>query len=290
MLWPLDRKPIPASQIPFYNLHYLCACGRPADPTMLWGTDVPAEQLTAYVRERNRGGTTLISVAHVLVQAVGRALKDHPEFNRRIVGRRIYAFREVNVRMMAYNRSDGEVDVMLIRGADTLSLERIARGMWKIQHRAAAGGIPDQEDKHWLRRRFPGPLLGWVLRAYLYLDSRFNLPKAGRIDRAGCSPVVVNYLAFSGSPPMRVYKPSKYPHESTSLGVTLGRVERVPVVRESGVEVGQVAPLYVRADHRIVSAYQLAQFTSTLRRFLMEPAQMEAGEAAATGGEAADAA
>ena len=160
MHWPLAPKPIPASQIPFYNLHYLYGCRPPADPTIVWGTEVPAEQLKQYVRQRNRSSKTLISLAHVLVQAVGRALKHHPELNRRIVGRRIYDFRDVNVRMMTYNRQQNEVEVLLIRNVDTLSLERIARILWKNQHRAASGDTTDHADKAWLRSRFPGPLVG----------------------------------------------------------------------------------------------------------------------------------
>jgi chloramphenicol O-acetyltransferase len=275
MHWPLARKPRPISETPFYNLHYLYGCDRPADPTMVWGTEVSAEELSRYVRERNRNSKILFSQAHVLVQAVGRALRRHPELNRRIVGHRIYDFRDVNVRMMTYNRRQKEVEVLLIRNVDSLSLERIARILWKNQHRAASGDTLDYLDKAWLRRHFPGPLLGWMVRAYLYLDSKFNLPKIDRIDRIACSPVLVNYLAFSGAPPMRTYKPSNYPHESSTLSVTMGRIEQVPVVKNGQVEVGQVAPLFVRADHRIANAYQLAQFTETVRRLLTNPSGME---------------
>lgn len=276
MKWPLARKPIPADQIPFYNLHYIYGCRPPADPTIVWGTEVPAEGMKAYVRECNQNSKTLISQAHVLIQAVGRALKKHPELNRRIVGRRIYDFRNVNVRMMTYNRQQKEVEVLLIRNVDSLSLERIARILWKNQHRAAKHDSIDHADKAWLRNSFPGPLLGWIVRSYLYLDSKFSLPKVDRIDRMTCSPVLVNYLAFSGAPPMRAYKPSNFPHESSSLSVTMGRIEKAPIVRDGQVVVGQVAPLFVRADHRIASAYQLAQFTESIRKILMDPQQMEA--------------
>lgn len=275
MHWPLSGKPIPTGQIPFYNLHYLYGCRPPADPTIVWGTDVEAERLQEYVRATNQQSKVLISPAHVLVQAVGRALARHPQLNRRIVGRRIYDFREVNVRMMTYNRHQNEVEVLLIRNVDILSLERIARILWKNQHRAAEGDTLDHTDKAWLRRRFPGPLLGWIIRLYLYLDSRFNLPKVDRIDRIACSPVLVNYLAFTGAPPMRAYKPSNYPHESSTLSVTLGRTERRPVVQAGEVRVGQLAPLFVRADHRIASAYELAEFTQSIRQLLSDPAQME---------------
>ncbi|MFW6168892.1 MAG: 2-oxo acid dehydrogenase subunit E2 [Planctomycetota bacterium] len=285
MHWPLARKPIPVSQLPFYNLHYLYGCRPPSDPTIVWGTDIPASQLNEYVKNCNCHGKTLISVAHVLARAVGRALQQHPQLNCRVVGRRIYEFRGVNLRMMTYNRQSNEVEVLLLRNADTLSLERIARIIWKNQHRAAHGNTPDHEDKSWLRKRFPGPLLGWIIRAYLYFDSKFNLPKVDRIDRIACSPVLVNYLAFSGAPPMRAYKPSSYPHESSTLSVTMGRVEQTPVVQDGKVEVGPVAPLFVRADHRIANAYQLARFVETIRRFMMNPARMESHDATEHGGQ-----
>ena len=275
MRWPLTPKPIPANEIPFYNLHYIQGCRRPADPTIVWGTEVPAEAMKDYVRDCNRNSKTLISLAHVLVQSVGRALKKHPEMNRRMVGRRIREFRNVNARMMTYNRHQNDVEVLLIRNVDSLSLERIARILWKNQHRSAKQDSTDHFDKSWLRRYFPGPLLGWVLRSYLYLDSKFSLPKVDRIDRMTCSPVLVNYLAFSGAPPMRTYKPSSYPHESSSLSVTMGRVEKRPVVRNGQIVVGEVAPLFVRADHRIASAYQMAQFAESIRQFLMNPQAME---------------
>lgn len=282
MQWPLVSKPIPTAQVPFYNLHYLYGCRPPADPTIVWGTDVLARPLLDYVRACNADSKTIISVAHVLIQAVGCALSRHRELNRRIVGKRIYDFRDVNVRMMTYNKKHGEVEVLLIRHVDTMSLERIARILWKSQQRAASGESMDHEDKAWLRRKFPGPLLGWIIRTYLWLDSRFRLPKVDRIDRIACSPVLVNYLAFSGAPPMRGYKPSSYPHESSTLSVTMGRTEFMPVVRDGHVVVDQVAPLSVRADHRIANAYLLGQFTETLRGLLANPAQMELSQVGTT--------
>lgn len=275
MQWPLARKPIPTRQIPFYNLHYLQACPRPTDPTIVWGTEVPAQPLNQFLRERNRGAKTLLSPAHLLVQAVGRALRRHPALNRRVVGRRIFSFREVNVRAMTYNRQQNEVDILLLQNVDLLSLEHIARVFWKSQLSVASGEASDHSDKARLRNWLPGPLLGWMLRAFLFLDSKFNLPKVGRIDRTACSPVIVNYLAFSGAPPMRAYKASNYPHDSSTLSVTMGRAERAPVICDGEVKVGHVAPLFVRGDHRIASAYEIGQFTETLRRLLADPAQMD---------------
>lgn len=276
MQWPLASKPIDPAKIPFYNLHYLYAGTTPTDPTMVWGTDVDTEALEEHIRRLNETSSTFVSGAHVLLQAVGRAIARHPQLNRRVVGRRIFAFREVNIRMMTYNKRAEEVDVVLIKNADRVGLERIAQVMWKRQCKAIRGTSMDELDKQALRR-WPNFLLRWAVWAYFGIDRNFRLPKTGKIDRVSGAPVLVNYLGFPGAPPMRTYKPSNHPDESSHLSVTMGRTESRPVVREGAVVARPVAPLFVRADHRIADAYLLAQFVSTLARFLAAPASMEPG-------------
>lgn len=278
MEWPLVSKPISPGKIPFYNLHYLYAGGHRSDPTMVWGTDVDAEALEAHVRRKNESSAAVVSVAHVLLQAVGRAIARHPELNRRVVGHRIYDFREVNIRMLTYNKRTGEVDVVLIKNADSIGLERIAQLMWRNQWKALRGTSLDHLDKQTLRR-WPHALLRWGIKGYFWLDRNFRLPKTGKIDRVSSAPVLVNYFGFPGGPPLRSYKPSNHPDESSHLSVTMARIEPRPVVRGNEVVVRLVAPLFVRADHRLADAYRLAQFVNTLTTLLSAPGTMEPGEA-----------
>jgi hypothetical protein len=88
--------------------------------------------------------------------------------------------------------------------------------------------------------------------------------------------VLVNYLGFPGAPPMRMYKPSKFPDETSLLSVTLGRIEERPAVREGSVVVRRMAPLFVRADHRVTDAYVLGRFVASLQEALTNPASLEA--------------
>jgi pyruvate/2-oxoglutarate dehydrogenase complex dihydrolipoamide acyltransferase (E2) component len=74
---------------------------------------------------------------------------------------------------------------------------------------------------------------------------------------------------------MRMYKPSKFPDESSLLSVTLGRAEQRPAVYQDRVVARRVAPLFVRADHRVTDAHVLAQFISTLRGILQDPQAAE---------------
>jgi hypothetical protein len=274
MEWALESRPFPVTGIPFYNLHYLYACPSPADPTMVWGSTVDAQGLEAYIQQVNLTSPILITAAHVLLQAVGRTLAEFPQLNRRVVGRRIYAFRDVNVRIMTYDRQREEVDVVLIRHADHLNLVRIAQLLWRSQTDTARGVSLDYQDKQWLRR-WPERLLRWAIRGYLSLDRNFRLPKVGRIDRISSAPVLVNYFGFAAAPSLHAYKPSSFPDGSSHLNVTMGRIEPRPVVVNGQVEVRRIAPLFVRADHRLADPFVLARFVSTLQTLLQDPARME---------------
>jgi hypothetical protein len=277
MKWPLDSRPIPRSDIPFYNLPYLHACGAEVDAAMVWGTEVEADDLQAFLGERNAHSPVLLSTAHVLLQATGRALARFPQLNRRVVGRRIYAFRQTNVRMSLYDRRRGDVDVVLLENADKLGLEQIARQLWQAQLEHAWDRAPIRRDQRRLRR-LPAVLFDWCLRAYRALDRGFPLPALGRLDHLRSAAVLVNDLSFRGAPPMRSYKPTRFPDDSTPLSVTLGPIEPRPVVHHGRLAVAEVAPLFVRADHRITDSNLLGRFVAALRAMLADPAGMQEAE------------
>jgi pyruvate/2-oxoglutarate dehydrogenase complex dihydrolipoamide acyltransferase (E2) component len=72
-----------------------------------------------------------------------------------------------------------------------------------------------------------------------------------------------------------MYKPSKFPDETSLLSVTMGRIEEMPVVRGGRVVAGRVAPLFIRADHRVTDAHQLSHFVRSLRESLENPLSLE---------------
>lgn len=270
----LESRPIEASEITLYNHQYLHGCTHTADPTMVWGTEVEAEGLQSFIIKKNKESDTLVSPAHVLVQAVGRSLARFPKLNCRVVRGRIYRFRQVSVRMLSYDRSDSDVDIFTIKNVDQSALEEIAKTIWKYQCEVASGVYPDRVDRK-LLRRVPVMFRRYAIRSFWWLDRNFRLPRLGRLDRHLDSAVVVNHLGFTGAPPMRMYKPSRFPDESSLLSVTMGRIEQMPVAAGERVVVRSVAPLFVRADHRVTDAHLLARFVSTLRDFLASPQTME---------------
>jgi hypothetical protein len=277
MKWPLVRRAIPDRKIPLYNRLYLHApAASPVDPVMVWGTEIDADALQAFLLERNRNGRVVITTAHALIRAAALALEQFPEMNARVVGRRLYRFRDINIRMAFFHRRNSEIDLMLISSANSKSLEQIGLEAW--QRLLQAGRGEGDRDRDLARlRRLPGFWFRQVLRLYGFLDRHLALPSLGRLDatRAGC--VTVNDLSFPGAPPMRIYKATRFPDQADSLNLALGPAEGKVVARSDHFVSIKVMPLFLRADHRLVDAQQVGRFLAAVRDLLSHPERLDSG-------------
>ncbi|MCH5377155.1 MAG: 2-oxo acid dehydrogenase subunit E2, partial [Planctomycetes bacterium] len=162
----------------------------------------------------------------------------------------------------------------LVLPVDERSLSETAVIVWKSLLEGTLGSSAFERDRRRVHR-LPALAFHAFVRCYGWLDRMFPLPTFGRLDRLRAGAVLVNDLSFRGAPPMRCYKPTKFPDESAALNVTLGPMEERAVVRSGQIVASTVAPLFVRADHRITDAYGLGRFLATLRELLENPARME---------------
>jgi 2-oxoacid dehydrogenases acyltransferase (catalytic domain) len=275
MKWPLLNRPIPDRQVPLYNRIYLHASGAiQVDPTIVWGTEIDADALQEFLRKRNREGHVVITAAHALIRATALALVEFPEFNVRIVRRRVYTFRDVNIRMAFLNRRSGEIDVLMIRGVNLKRLEQIGLEVWRQLLQAGRGEVDRDRDLSRLRR-IPDFYLRQILRLYGFLDRNVRLPTVGRIDATRECCTTVNDLSFPGAPLMRSYKPSRFPDQTDTLNLTLGGVENKVVARSGHFMSTSVMPLFMRADHRLVDAYQVGRFLAAVRNLLHHPERLD---------------
>jgi hypothetical protein len=223
---------------------------------------------------------SIVSTAHVLVCAVASSLRDHPNVNRRVIGRRVYNYRNVNIVMPMLETSTGEVDSIYVRAADELSLKEIAARFWEeARQRAVLKSRRQTEPSNskWARwDRLKRALhLRWVHRMSrigFFLANRFRLPVMWdweqQLHAAGA---FVNYLGSPGAPPLINHKLASLSMNSYSVAVTLGPIEPRPAVVDGAVVVRKEASLFVRVDHRFVNGHQAGEFVKTLRSFLTNP-------------------
>jgi hypothetical protein len=273
MHWPVHTRPVADTDVPLWHVYYLGACRAPSDPTMIWGTDVDVEGLEAYLREMNRQSPTLVSPAHLLLRAVGCALKRHPELNRRVIGTRVYEYRQINLMMPVFDRRSAQSRNVVIERADERPLVDIAAEMWRLQQL-----ILREPERSALRRRLEPAIRAFSRRMiplFLWSTNNIRQPAPGASASEQSAALHVNYFATRNLAPLRMYKASRFPAESCLTNVTMGSPEPKPVVVDDRIVIGNVAPLFIRSDHRIVDMMQLSAFVATLRGFLTQPATME---------------
>lgn len=280
MFRPTEPTPVPLEELGWINTSYLASAKPRCDPYLIWGTYADMESLEPFLAEARKETGTLISTAHVLVGAVARSLREHPYVNRRVAGRRVYNYREVNVVMPMLQTSTGEVDCIFIRGADRLTLKGLAERFWnEARERAMLKSKRQQEpsDSKWSRwdRVKRWLHLRWVhrmSRTGFYFANRFRLPVRWKwqqeLNAAGA---FVNYLGSPGAPPLINHKLAALPMNSYSIAVTLGPIDLRPAVVNGAVAVRKEASLFVRLDHRFVNGHQAGEFVKTLRTYLMHP-------------------
>lgn len=269
MFWPLKKRPIPKSEMPFFNKFYAHMAPSPRDPTMTWGTELDATNLQAYIRKTSVEENVILSPVHVLVKAVGMALVAHPHLNRRPVGRRVYDFKHFNALMSYQNRKLGQPAVMVLKDLDQKSLKDIAGEIWQWINRARRGEEPMDRDKRRLERFYW--LMGVLLRGHRWISNRFNVPVSSRVMRYQTAAVHINCLNYPGAPPLRSYKATQVGVNSWAVHVAMGPMEDRPVAVDGEVVVRPMLPIFVRVDHRMADAVELGQFTGTIRDYMTNP-------------------
>jgi chloramphenicol O-acetyltransferase len=275
MEWPVLTPPIADARTSTWQRYYLGACRTPSDPTMVWGTEVDMSALERYLVQLNGESPVLVSPSHILLRSVAHAMRRYPEFNRRVIGGRVYQYKEVKLLLSQFSTQTREVELLLIDQADRRPLVDVSRELWRCNQQAARG-----EKVHFWQRSIydllPATVERLLIPLHLWLFNRLNLPVTSFWQREHRAAMLVNYLAFKGAAPLRMYKPSRFPNDATPFSVTLGATEPRPVVVEGEVVVRPLAPLFVRADHRIVDAHALGLFTDSIRELMADPAAMDA--------------
>ncbi|MGE5193647.1 MAG: 2-oxo acid dehydrogenase subunit E2 [Deltaproteobacteria bacterium] len=282
MYWETFARPIPLEELGWVNTMYLGTGISHWDPMMVWGTTVETGPMDEFLTEQRRSTGSLLSPAHVLVRAVAESLCRHPNVNRRVTGRRVHQYDGVNIVVPMLQTRSGEVDPIFLRRAEKMSLSEIARRFWTEARDKAVGAAVEARRSeearsvrkllvalgrklrlHWIHK------MGWLA---FYVGCRLRVPTIftfqQELNGAGA---FVNYLGFPGAPPLIAFKPSCLPMNAYSVNVTMGPSEPRPVVVDNAVVVRKQAPLFVRADHRMINAHEAAAFINTLRALLADP-------------------
>jgi hypothetical protein len=235
---------------------------------------IEVDGLLAWLEEANAGRpeSERVTLFHVLVTAIARALRLRPEINRFIVGRRTYQHNEISIAFIvktAMTEDAPETEVRLVfTGEETIEQVRDLVES-AVQHkRANLGGKDDQLVD--LFAPGPRPVLDLVARLIARLDYHNALP-AFLQDAIPLytSVYLVNVGSIGIDPPFH----HLYEYGSASVFVAIGSIRREPVVDEHGEIVARSCLNAVYTlDERASDGFYFARTAEVFRRLVADPA------------------
>lgn len=235
---------------------------------------IEVDDLLAWLEETNAGREPQdrITLFHVLVTAIARAIRLRPELNRFIVGRRTYQHDEITISFIvkiAMRDDAPETEVRLVfTGTETVEEVR-DRVEAAVQHKRSEQTGGDDRLVEFFAR-WPRPALNAIARTIGALDYHNALPRALRESIPLYTSVyLVNVGSIGIAPPFH----HLYEHGSASVFVAIGQVTRQPVVAEDGTIVARscLDAVYT-LDERASDGFYFARAAEVFRRLVSRPA------------------
>lgn len=213
-------------------------------------------------------GATLFSLA---LFAIARALHEHPRLNRYVAGRRHWQRAEVTLAFAMKPRLDTSAPLSVLKTAvdPDERFDDFAERVRSRVERGRRGETSASDEEAHLLTRLPAPLVELGVRLLHGLDALGLAPAAlTRTDPMHASV----FVATLGSVGIDAAWHHLYEHGTCPIFVTLGRVQRMPVVVGEAVEARRAVRLRYSYDERIEDGLYAARALAALEHRIADPA------------------
>ena len=243
---------------------------KPKDPTVYGILEIDMTRALEYLEAVNPpGDPARVTVTHLVVKAIAKAIAANPESNAIVSRRHIYLRDTVDIYCQVATEGGNDLSGVKVREADQKPIRQVAeelgRNVKLVQDRLDAGSETTKRTV----LSVPPRLLGPILRAveYLTYERRWDLSRFGiAFDQFG-SAMVSNVGGFgiaNGLAPL-------VPATRVPVVLLLGEVTDRPVVREGRIEVAPCMTIGCTFDHRVIDGYHAGNMARVVRQCLENP-------------------
>jgi len=217
----------------------------------------------------DRGHATLF---HLVLHALATVLRDRPQLNRFVVGRRIFDRKDVEISFAAKKAFRDDAPLATVKRrfdpAEDFAAMVADLGREVVEAKSDKKSQVDKELSVFLR--LPGIVLAAAVRLLHFLD-RLGLAPRSLTDS---DPMYASaFVANLGSLKLEAAYHHLYEHGNCPLFVTIGRIAPRPFVEPgAGVELRPSAVLKYTYDERVEDGFYAAQALALLQQRLEDPA------------------
>lgn len=241
---------------------------------------VDASNLLRFIESHNAGRPEgeRVGLFHVFLAVIARTFYLRPELNRFIVGRRFYQHKDISITFVAkkeYTEEAPEAEVrMVFSGEETL--EEIRDKVNRRLNLARSDHRGDDDKLMDIVAALPRPLVSMIVGLVKWLDYHNILP--GFLMDA--IPLYTSiYLANLGSIGLGAPFHHLFEMGSASSFLTIGKIEKQPVVDEKGEVVARDCIEFAFAfDERVSEGFNHIRSIQVFQNLLTHPELLASGE------------
>ena len=241
---------------------------RPTDSKIFGSVEIDITDLEMYIAEKRKKGIKA-TLTHIFILAAARALKEEvPEMNTYIKRGNVILRDHIDV-MVSVLLRESKMGSVLIKDADTLTLEELIQVMNNEVHLSRQGSENKTMQIKDKLARIPWPFRGWVMRFLktITADLGFSFPSLGLSANSFGSFVVSNI----GSLGLDMGYPALFPSSNVSFVLVLGGVNRKPAVVGEQILPRTILSLGAALDHRVVDASHGGLLFRYLKKIVKNP-------------------
>ena len=243
---------------------------KPKDPTVYGTLEIDMTRALQYLDALNSDpDSPRVTVTHLAVKAIAKAIAANPKSNALVSRRRMYLRATIDVYCQVATEGGDDLSGVKISSADRKLIRDVAteltRRASRVHDRSDAGS---EKTKRTLGRT-PGFLLGPLLRAveYLTYDLRLDLGRFGvAFDQFG-SAMVSNVGGFgiaNGLAPL-------VPASRVPVVLLLGEIAERPVVQSGAVVAAPCMTIGCTFDHRVLDGFHAGKLARIVRACFEDP-------------------
>ncbi|MEE8340810.1 MAG: 2-oxo acid dehydrogenase subunit E2, partial [Candidatus Neomarinimicrobiota bacterium] len=243
--------------------------GPPKDGKLYGTMDIDVSEVEEYIWAQRKAGKK-ITMTSIVTAAVAQTLAyDTPEINCFIRRGRIIPRDYIDIMVPVLGRGGQSMSSVKIKAAHQKSILEIAMILKKKALDSRQGKEEDSmESKNTLSK------IPWPFRKWIYLIIRFIIYGLGiQIKSLGISEHAFGstWITNVGTLGLTNSLPALMPAAKLPCLITMGKMEKRPIVINDKIEIRTILPGGAVFDHRIVDGVQIGKFVQGVIRRIQKP-------------------
>jgi pyruvate dehydrogenase E2 component (dihydrolipoamide acetyltransferase) len=240
----------------------------PNDPTIYGSAQFEVERALARMKSIREKTGVKVTLATILGAGLGKALREVPDCNCKIIWGRPYQMDHVEIFYQVAIEGGKDLSGTSVCDPDQKSLVKVAQELSGGARKIRSGEDPQYKKTQVGLARLPWRILNWVLRASAFLIYNFgmDLSAIGARREPFGSAMVTNVGSFGID---MAFAPI-VPFSRVPVLMAVGEAFDGVVAREGQVVIKKLVTLCGTFDHRVVDGYHAGELIKVMKKYLAE--------------------